>query len=111
PIEFFGLCGPEGHGHALSQGARGDPYPGKALMGGGMALKPGIYQPEGAELLDGEIAFSGQDAVEDRGDMAVGQEEEVLALAVHVETLLEFHDFIVQGHKKLGTSQGTARMP
>lgn len=76
-----------------------------------MPLQTCMEFPERPQLMDGEIAAARQRAVQDRRDMAVGEEEQVFALAVHAESMrLMLHDIKIQHCKIIGTAQRTARM-
>ena len=76
-----------------------------------MTLKAGTQATEGSQLTDREIATAGQDAVEHRADVAVGEEKHILAIAVHAEVGgVDLHLIEVKRSDDVGSAQRTAWM-
>ena len=64
-----------------------------------MALESAVELAEGGEFLDREVAPAGQDAVPDRTDVPVGEEEQILSATVHGPVRrIDGHLFEVEFH-------------
>lgn len=108
---FLAEGGADADAEALTQRAAGHADARQVVRRGGVALQAGAEEAEGAELADGEVAAAGHGAVDDGGDVALADEEHVLAVAAHGEVLgLEVHDVPVHGHEPVRRAHRAAGM-
>ena len=82
---LFAEGGTDAYAHALSKGAAGHADARKAVLSGGVSLETGAELAESLKLLDGEESAARHGAVDNRGDVALGNEEHVLAGTFHGE--------------------------
>ena len=103
--------GADADAHALAEGAAGHADARQAVLGAGVALQAGAELAEAVELIDGEVTAARHGAVYDRRDVALADEEHVLALATHGEVLrVEVHEVEVHGHEPVGGAERAARV-
>ena len=76
-MELAAVRHPGGHAEALAEGPGG--HVDEAEPGSGVTLQVGVDLPEVEELLGGEEASLGPGGVEDRGGVALGEDEPVVA--------------------------------
>ena len=106
---FLAECGADADAEPLAEGAAGHADAGQAVFGGGVALQTCAELAEGFKLLDGEEAAAGHGAVDYRGDVALGDKEHVLSVAVHGEVggvLVE--DVELHGSHPVGSAKRAA---
>ena len=97
------------HAQPLAERTAGDTYAGQALVRGGMPLQARVELAEGLQLFQWEVAVARQHAVEHRTDVAVAEEEEVLADAVHGEIFrIMAHLVEVQCDEEVRATERTA---
>ncbi len=110
-IEFFSEGGAAGNAEALTEGSGGHTNAGEVFMGGGVTLQAAVQFAESSQLRHREVSGTGEGAVEDGGNMSVGQEKQVLVFTVHFEGHgLVLHNLEIQGRKVVSTTERTARV-
>ena len=106
-IQCLDLGSTECDGQTLTQGARGHADAWEAFFRGGVALEAAVELSKGAEFFHREVSASGEHAVPHGADVPVGQEEDILTVAVHVERIrVDVHGVEVQLHQQIGAPQG-----
>ena len=107
--QFFSLGGANRHAEALAQGARGDAHTGEAFVRCGVALEARVELSERIQLVHRKVATARQNRVKHGADVAIGQEEEVFALAVHVKRGGSVAENVkVEGDKEFRTAHGAS---
>jgi hypothetical protein len=76
-----------------------------------MSLKSGTKPTERGQFTHGEIASSGQDTIEQRTHVTVGEEKHILFPAVYAELLwVDLHLIKIEGCDDVGGTQRTTGM-
>ena len=99
-------------GETLAEGAGclGDAR--EAAPDGRVTLEPGAEFAESGEFFDRDVAHAGEDGVIHRGQVAGGQDEDILILAVPGPGgRIMLHDAAIQGGQEIGARHRAARMP
>ena len=84
-IHIVAEGGTDAYAHALSKGAAGHADARKTVLSGGVSLETGAELAESLKLLDGEESAARHGAIDDRGYVALGNEEHVLTGTFHGE--------------------------
>ena len=101
-VHLLGQGQAGGHGNALSQRAGGLGDTRQALAHGGMALQAGTQLAKGAQFAHREVPGTGQDRIINGGQVAGGEDELVLSLAVTLPGGgVMVHHFEVQGSARV----------